>query len=57
MPKIIKILTTFDIFELYSRVFKRNTLKCEFQDQLIGYSELTLFYLEEVFASEASGKI
>ena len=57
MPKIIKILTTFDIFELYSRVFKRNTLKCEFQDQLISYSELKLFYFKEVFASEASGKI
>ena len=57
MPKIIKILTTFDIFELYSRVFKRNTLKCEFQDQLISYLELKLFYLKEVFASEASGKI
>ena len=57
MPKIIKILTSFDVFVLYSRVFKWNTLKCEFQDQLISFSELKLFYSKEVFVSEASGKI
>ena len=35
MPKIIKILTTFDIFEPDLRVLKRNTLKYKFLDKLI----------------------
>ena len=53
MPKIIKMLITFDIFEPDIRVFKRITYKCEFLGQLISFSNLKLNLLKEVFTSQA----
>ena len=53
MPKIIKMLITFDIFEPDIRVFKRITCKCEFLGQLISFSNLKLNLLKEVFTSQA----
>ena len=55
MPKIIKILTTFDIFEPDLRVLKRKTFKYKFLDKLIKFSGSTFSVLRNGAETEVNG--